>query len=404
MSTLHRQSLAALLPHAGQGREDGQALVTPIVQSTTFSRSGIESQAPHAYSRQSNPTVAALEKVLGDLEYALPAVTTSTGLGAETALFLTLLEAGDHVVCARALYGGTTRLLQRILPRFGVTTDFVDTRDLDAVRDALRPNTKLVFLETPSNPTLDVTDVRAVSDVAHAAGALVAVDNTFLTPLLQQPLDLGADVSVYSTTKFLEGHSAALGGALVTRDADLRERLLAVRLATGGIQTPFHAWLTLQGLKTLDVRLERQCATAQSLATWLCEHPLVARVHYPSLAPEQERGIAEDQHLGAHGAVLAFELRTGEAGARAVVGSVRDLRLVEHVGSVETLLTHSATMTHGAVPRDERERVGVTDGLLRISVGLEPFEVLRADLEQALDAADAPREAACVESFVGVLA
>ena len=379
-----RSRLETLLPHAGQGFEDGEPLVATIAQSTTFCRDGLSSQAEHCYSRQSNPTVAALEKTLGELEESLPAVCFSTGLAAESALFLTLLKSGDHIVCSRALYGGTTRILQQVFPNFGVETDFVDTTSPAEVQRALRQNTKLVFLETPSNPTLALTDLRAVSEVAHNAGALVAVDNTFLTPLLQQPLDHGADISVYSTTKFIEGHSVALGGSLVTRDEGRVERLRFVRTCTGGIQTPFNAWLTLQGLKTLGVRMERQCESARKLADWLSIHPATKLVHYPSLAVPAQRAIAERQHLGGHGAVLSFELKSGADGARRVLENVGLCRLVEHVGGVETLLTHSATMTHGGVAREERELVGVTDGLLRISVGLEPVSAIIADLERAL--------------------
>ena len=384
MTLSPRTRLETLLPHAGQGFEDGEPLVAPIAQSTTFCRDGLSSQAKHCYSRQSNPTVAALETTLGQLEDAPPAVCYSTGLAAETALFLTLLKAGDHVVCSRALYGGTTRILQQVFPNFGVETDFVDTTRPEEVERVLRPNTRLVFLETPSNPTLDVTDLSAVAAVAHRAGALVAVDNTFLTPLLQQPLAFGADFSVYSTTKFIEGHSAALGGSIVTRNEDHLERLRFVRTCTGGIQTPFNAWLTLQGLKTLAVRLERQCASAQELAEWLFSHPAIKRVHYPSLATPAQRSIAERQHLGADGAVLSFELHDGADGAKKVLEKVQLCRLVEHVGGVETLLTHSATMTHGGVPPEERELAGITEGLLRISVGLEPVSAIVADLESAL--------------------
>ena len=383
-----RARLEALLPQAGQGSDDGEPLVVPIAQSTTFCRAGLASQAEHRYSRESNPTVAALEETLGALEAAPGAVAYGTGLGAEAALFLSFLAAGDHVVCSRALYGGTTRILQQLFPSFGVETDFVDTTDPDAIVGALRPNTRLVFLETPSNPTLDVTDLARVAELAHRAGIRVAVDNTFLTPLLQQPLDLGADFSIYSTTKFIEGHSAALGGAIVTRNPDYLARLRFVRTCTGGIQSPFNAWLTLQGLKTLGVRLERQCETAAQLAGWLQEHPAVERVHYPTLADPRQREIAERQHLGAHGAVVSFELVTGAFGARRALERVELCRLVEHVGSVQTLLTHSATMTHGAVPREERELVGVTDGLLRISVGLEPLAAITDDLDAAFRSED----------------
>jgi cystathionine beta-lyase/cystathionine gamma-synthase len=394
-----RARLETLLPHAGRGSRDGEPLVPGIVQSTTFCRDGLSSHPAHAYSRQSNPTVAALEEALGELENAPPAVAYSSGLAAENALFQTLLRSGDHVVCSRALYGGTTRILRKVFARFGVEASFVDSTDPAAVERELRPETRLVFLETPSNPTLEITDVAAVAEISHRAGALVAVDNTFLTPLLQQPLELGADFSVSSTTKFLEGHSAALGGAIVARDAERLDELRFVRTCIGSIQTPFNAWLTLQGLKTLAVRLERQCETARELAEWLAGHPSTRRVLYPTLAAPAQRAIAERQHLGAHGAVVSFELESGADGARRVLERVRSCRLVEHVGSVDTLLTHSATMTHASVPRDERERVGITDGLLRISVGLEPLGAIAGDLEQAFgpERAGAAREAASCE-------
>ncbi len=393
MTLTHRDQLETLLPHAGQGSADGESLVTPIAQSTTFCRDGLNSKAEHCYSRQSNPTVAALEKTLGQLENAPPAVCYSTGLAAESALFLSLLKAGDHIVCSRALYGGTTRILQQIFPSFGVETSFVDTTSPEEVERALRPNTRLVFLETPSNPTLAITDLKAVTDVAHRGGALVAVDNTFLTPLLQQPLDHGADFSIYSTTKFIEGHSVALGGATISRSEEHLERLRFVRTCSGGIQTPFNAWLTLQGIKTLGVRLERQCASALTLAKWLDAHPSVVRAHYPTLGTPEQRAIAERQHIGADGAVVSFELAGGADAARDLLQRTELCRLVEHVGGVETLITHSASMTHGGVPRAERELVGVTEGLVRISVGLEPVAAIIADLEKVIGSPEGQQQA-----------
>ena len=381
-----QSQLAAACPRIAQGSADGDPLVAPIVQSTTFCRDGIDSQAPHQYSRVSNPTVSALERALGELENAPPAVCFTTGLAAETALFLALLQRGDHVVCSRALYGGTVRLLEQVLSGLGITTSFVDTTDLAAVQAAVQPATKLIFVETPANPTLDLTDLCAVADIAHAAGAKLAVDNTFLTPLLQQPLDCGADFCVTSTTKFIEGHSAALGGAVTSRDEDGLEALRFIRKCTGAIQTPLDAWLTLQGIKTLPVRLQHQSATAAELANWLAGRDDVRRVHYPSLGDARSRRIAATQHLGAHGAVLSFELVGGLEHARSVAQRASGFRLVEHVGSVETLITHSATMTHAGVSKEQREAVGVTDGLLRLSVGLEPAATLRAELEAALEA------------------
>lgn len=376
-----------LCARAGQGQHDGDPLVTPIVQSTTFCRAGLDSRAPHAYSRVSNPTVDALEHALGALENAPPAVAFASGLAAEAALFLALLRTGDHVVCGQAVYGGTTRLLQQLLSGLGIETTFVDTTRVADVAAALRPSTRLVFIETPANPTLDLTDIAAVARAAHDAGARLAVDNTFLTGVLQQPLDCGADLSVYSTTKFIDGHSAALGGAIVARDERLLERLRFIRKCTGGIQTPLNAWLTAQGLKTLPLRLRRQSETARCVAEWLAGRPQVTRVLYPTLRPDAETAIARRQHLGHHGAVVSFELAGGREPAQRLLCHTRLFRFVEHVGSVESLITHPATMTHADVPPRQRERVGVTDGLVRLSIGLEDPADLIEDLRDAIQTA-----------------
>jgi cystathionine beta-lyase/cystathionine gamma-synthase len=373
---------------AGLGHGDGNPLVTPLVQSSTFCRGGVDSICEHQYSRVSNPTVAALEDALAALEDAERAVSFGTGLAAETALFLALLRGGDHVVCGRSVYGGTTRLLQQLLPDLGVRATFVDATDVAAVQSAIEPTTRLVFVETPSNPTLELTDLAAVAAVAREAGAVLAVDNTFLTAVLQQPLDLGAHVSVYSTTKFVDGHSVALGGALVTRDPQLRARFAFIRKCTGAIQSPLNAWLTLQGLRTLPLRLRRQSETAATVAAWLAGRADVARVHHPSLASDaRARRIARQQHLGADGAVLSFEPVGGLDAAARIAERVQLARLVEHVGSVETLITHPATMTHADVPADERRAAGLPDGLLRLSVGLESPAAIIDDLAAALDAA-----------------
>jgi len=371
----------------GRGQADGDPLVTPLVQSTTFCRSGVGTNPDHQYSRVSNPSVAELERILGDLENAPPAVCFATGLAAETALFLAVLKAGDHVVCGRSVYGGTTRLLQQLLSDLGVQTTFVDATNTGEVRRATRANTRLIFVETPANPTLEITDIHACARIAREAGALLAVDNTFLTPVLQQPLEQDADISVYSTTKFIDGHSVALGGALVTRDEPLLERIRFIRKCTGAIQSPFNAWLTINGIKTLPLRVRVQSERAAEIARRLNEHPAIKRVFHPSLASRPSASIAERQHSGGHGAVVSFEIVGGyEAGCR-FVESLKLCTLVEHVGSVETLITHPASMTHADVPRDQRLQVGITDGLLRLSVGLEDVDELVADLEQGLASA-----------------
>ncbi len=404
MTRAHSQPSTAPIPrgftdidlicaHAGQGSGDGTPLVTPLVQSTTYCRDGIESTAPHAYSRVSNPTVAALEETLGRLENAPPGVCFGTGLGAETALFLALLKAGDHAVCGRAVYGGTTRLFEKILEPLGVTCTFVDATNTAEVAAAVRPNTKLIFIETPANPTLELTDIRAIARIAKTAGggagALLAVDNTFLTPVLQQPLDLGADITVSSTTKFIEGHSAALGGVIVSRDASVLERVRFIRKCTGGIIAPLNAWLTLQGIKTLPIRLRAQSQNAARIAAWLAERKEVAGVNYPGLDSFPQADLAAAQHRGSHGAVLSFDFAAGDGGvfARAFVTNLRHCRLVEHVGSVETLITHPASMTHADLTTEQRLSVGITDGLVRLSVGLEDADTIIADLERAFVAA-----------------
>lgn len=400
---------SAFCPGIGRGGGDGQALTTPIVQSTTFCRSGVGSNPTHQYSRVSNPTVAVLEDALGQLENAPPARCFATGLAAETALFLAVLKAGDHVVCGRSVYGGTVRLLREVLPALGIEATFVDTTDVQDVRRAVRGNTRLIFVETPSNPVLEVSDIRAIAAIAREADALLAVDNTFQTAVLQQPLDLGADVSVYSTTKFIDGHSLALGGALVSRDQALLDRIGFIRKCTGAIQTPFNAWATINGLKTLPLRLARQSETAHTIARWLAEHPSIEVVNYPGLATDASRELAERQHtsvLGGtkpvHGAVLSFEVRGGVEAARRVAEALSLCTLVEHVGSVETLITHPATMTHADVPAEQRRSCGIADGLLRLSVGLEPAGAIIADLERAIDRATARHESREVAACAGV--
>ncbi len=384
-SSTNRLSFQSKLLRSGPERFC-QPLVAPLVQSTTFIQDQLGGANPFAYSRVGNPTVAALEQVLGELEDTVPAVCFSSGLAAETALFLAFVKAGDHVVCGKAVYGGTIRLLQQFLEPLGVSSTFVDATDPAQISAAITPQTKLLFLESPANPTLVLTDLAKAAQIGRAAGCLVAVDNTFLTPGLQRPLDLGADFSVYSTTKLLDGHSTALGGAILARDEKLLDRLRFTRKSLGSIQTPFNSWLTLNGLKTLPIRLRRQCRTAQRVAQWLARHAAVEAVNYPGLATFPQRELADRQHLGLHGNVISFDVRGGYEAAVRLVKRLRHCRLVEHIGSVETLVTHAASMTHADVPKAQRLEAGISDGLLRLSIGLEPTREIVADLRQALKA------------------
>lgn len=359
------------------------ALLTPIYQTTTYRQESVGSDKGFTYSRASNPTVTALERRLAALEDAKFATCFGTGLGATTNLFLSLLKAGDRVVVSQAVYGGTVRLLQQVLSPFGILADFVDTADEDIFSEALGEPTKLVFIETPANPTLKLTDIELAVKLSHKADALLVVDNTLLTPVLQRPLELGADVVLHSTTKFIEGHNATVGGALITSDGELHERFDFIRKSTGTIQSPFNAWLTLQGVKTLPLRMKQHSENALEVARFLKEHPKIENVIYPGLKSFPQFDLARKQQKSG-GALIAFEVKGGvDAGIR-LMNSVQLCSLAENLGTAETLITHPVSMTHGDVPPEQRAAAGITDGLVRLSVGLENPVDLIADLEQAL--------------------
>jgi cystathionine beta-lyase/cystathionine gamma-synthase len=372
------------LIHGGLGPDPTTgAILTPIYQSTTYVQEAVGKDKGFTYSRTRNPTVAALERNLGELERALPASCFGTGMAAVTVLFLATLKAGDHVVVSDVVYGGTVRLLRQVFADLGVTATFVDPTDAAALAAAWRPETRLFFVESPANPTLKLTDLAAAAAAAHAAGALLAVDNTLL-PSIQEPLELGADVVLYSTTKYVEGHNATVGGALLTRDPALADRIRFLQNAVGSTQSPFEAWLTLRGLKTLPLRMERHAENAWTIARFLESHPRVERVAYPFLDSFPQLELARRQQRNG-GGMIAFEVRGGSAAGIRVMNAVRLCSLAENLGAVETLITHPATMTHAPIPPAEREAIGITDGLVRLSVGLEDPNDLIADLERALE-------------------
>jgi cystathionine beta-lyase/cystathionine gamma-synthase len=359
------------------------AILPPIYQTTTYRQEAVGRDKGFTYSRSANPTVSALERRLAALEGAEFCTGYGTGLAATTALALALLRAGDRVIVSQAVYGGTVRLFQQMLGKFGVEAEFVDTSDGQALTNALSRPTRFVFIETPANPTLKVTDISLAARLAKNAGALLIVDNTLLTPALQRPFDLGADVVLHSTTKFIEGHNATVGGALITRDAGLQEQFYFARNATGAIQSPFPAWLTLQGIKTLGLRMTRHSENALCVAKFLSAHDRVAKVIYPGLESFPQFELAQRQQRNG-GAMIAFELGGGvEAGIR-LMNSVRLCALAENLGAAETLITHPASMTHADVPRAQREAAGITDGLVRLSVGLEDPRDIINDLSRAL--------------------
>ena len=385
VSNIKDQNFDTLALHAGAVADPTTgALLTPIYQTTTYRQEAVGKDKGFTYSRSANPTVSALERRLAALEGASYCTCYATGLAATTALCLALLREGDHVVASQAVYGGTVRLFNQVLAPFGVTADFVDTANEADLRKVVtaRP-TRFVFIETPANPTLKLTDIELTARIAHEANALLVVDNTLLTPALQRPFELHADVVLHSTTKFIEGHNATVGGALITSDSELQERFSFTRNAIGAIQSPFPAWLTLQGVKTVGLRMAQHSENALRIARFLETHPRVTRLLYPGLESFPQFELARKQQSSG-GALIAFEIVGGvDAGIR-LMNSVQLCALAENLGSAETLITHPASMTHADVPALQRQAAGITDGLVRLSVGLEdPVDVIR-DLSQGL--------------------
>jgi cystathionine beta-lyase/cystathionine gamma-synthase len=362
------------------------SILFPLYQTSTFVHDAVGINKGFSYSRVSNPTVDALEKAIGALEATPPAVCFRTGMAAITTLLLSVLKTGDHAIISDVVYGGTMRLFREVLDHLGITASFVDTSDAANVEAAITPETRIVLIETPGNPTLKLTDIEAVSQVTRRHSILLAVDNTFLTPILQKPLELGADISILSTTKYIDGHNATVGGSIATRDEKLLERLCLIRKTLGTTQAPFEAWLTLQGIKTLPARLRLHCEGAEVIARWLETHPAVEYVLYPGLDSFPQKALAEKQQR-APGAMIAFELKAGAEAAIQALNSVQLCSRAESLGGLETLITHPSSTTHADVDPELRCRLGISDGLIRLSVGLEAPEDIIADLEQAFAAA-----------------
>jgi cystathionine beta-lyase/cystathionine gamma-synthase len=362
------------------------AILTPIYQTTTYVQPSVDAYLSkgYSYSRSGNPTVRALEKKIAALEEGADATAYGTGMAAIQAVMLATLGAGDHCIVSDVAYGGTYRFCTKVLSRFGVEFTFADTSDPQDVERSLRSNTRLLFTETPANPTMKLTDIAAVSRIARGRNIPHAVDNTFLTPYYQRPLALGADMVVHSTTKYLDGHNATVGGAVVARTAEQDAALRFIQKSAGLIMSPHVAWLTLQGCKTLSVRMERQSANAMAVARFLESHRKVERVSYPGLESFPQSDLARRQASG-FGAMLWFEVRGGLAAGKRLMDSVRLWSLAENLGSTESLVTHPVTMTHADVDEAERRRVGITDGLVRLSVGLEDAEDLIDALKVALE-------------------
>lgn len=358
------------------------AVMPPIYQTSTYVQDGLG--RPHAgyeYARTQNPTREALERCLASLEGGQHGFAFGSGLAALDTV-LKLVSSGDHVVVGNNVYGGTHRLMQRVYQRFGIEFSFVDLRDVTAVEAAIRPTTAMLYAETPTNPMMFLADLHALGDLTRALGILFVVDNTFATPVLQRPIEHGADIVLHSTTKYLNGHSDMVGGALVTARDDLAENLGFLQNAAGGIPGPMDCWLALRGIKTLPLRMRQHCESGLQLATWLKARKDVTQVHYPGLPDHPQHELARRQMSG-FGGMLSIELGD-PARARKVVESTRIFALAESLGGVESLIGHPASMTHASVPQALREQLGLTDSLVRLSVGIEDVEDLMGDLDQAL--------------------
>lgn len=368
--------------HAGNEPDTATGAVSvPIYQTSTYAQEGLGKHKGFEYARTQNPTRSALEKNIAALEGAKFGYAFASGMSATDAV-LKLVKGGEHVILGDNTYGGTFRLFARVLANYGVEFDLVDTTDISKVEMAFKPNTKMVFVETPTNPVMSVTDLKAVSDVSHAHGAKVVCDNTFMSPYLQRPLEFGCDIVVHSTTKYLNGHSDSVGGFVALNDEEDANWIQFIQNSVGAILSPFDSFLVLRGTKTLAVRMDAHDKNGRQVAAFLAEHPKVNKVYYPGLVSHPQHELAKRQQKG-FGGMVAFETGSLE-NAKKVLENVKLCILGESLGGVESLISHPATMTHASVPAEKRESLGITDGLVRISVGIEDVEDIIADLDQAL--------------------
>lgn len=368
--------------HAGQEPDPATgAVITPIYQTSTYAQEGVGKHKGFEYARTQNPTRLALEKNLAALEGGIAGYGFASGMAAINVI-ASLFAAGDHCIVSDTTYGGTFRLFDKVLKNFGLQFSYVNTSDLDKVEAALRVNTKMIFIETPTNPIMSLTDIKAIAELASSRGVKLVVDNTFMSPYFQQPLALGADIVVHSTTKFLNGHSDSVGGVVILKDKETADKIAFLQNAAGAILSPFDAWLILRGTKTLAVRMRQHDENGRQVASFLVEHPKVKKVFYPGLPDHPQYSLACKQMSG-FGSMISFETGSYENATR-FLESVKLCLLAESLGGIETLVCHPAKMTHASVPAMERERLGISDGLVRISVGIENVEDIILDIDQAL--------------------
>ena len=391
MDTKHLGFNSKLI-HAGAVADPHGSATVPIYQTSTFSFASAQNGADrfageadgYIYTRLGNPTIAALERQVAELENGFGGVATSSGMGAVSTLYMALLCQGAHILGTASVYGPSRGLIEKHFTRFGVACDFLDTSDATLLERSITPNTRLVYLESPSNPSMIVTDIRRACEIAHARGALVAVDNTFASPYLQRPLDLGADIVLHSVTKFINGHADVVGGILVAKTEALYRQLRSMMVMLGCNMDPHQAYLVIRGLKTLGLRVERAQQNALKIAAWLERHPKVEWVRYVGLSSHPQHDLAKQQMRGP-GSMVSFELKGGLPAGRVLMDSVHLATLAVSLGGVETLIEHPASMTHAGMSREDRVEGGITDGLVRYSVGIEDADDLIADLKQALD-------------------
>lgn len=369
--------------HAGQEPDPSTgAIMTPIFQTATYVQEGLGEHKGFEYSRSGNPTRSALEACIAAIEDGKYGLAFASGMAAESAI-LSLLSSGDHLVSCDDLYGGSYRIFERVMRRYNIETSYVPAGNVAGYEQAIRPNTKMIWLETPTNPLLRLVDIRSIAEIAHRHNLPVVVDNTFASPYFQQPLKLGADIVVHSTTKYINGHSDVVGGALVLNNEEMYEAIKFYQNAAGGVPSPFDSWLTLRGIKTLAVRMRQHEENAQAVATFLAEHPRVEKVYYPGLPSHPDYELAKRQMRG-FGGMVSFQFKGTYADVAQIVRRFKVFALAESLGGVESLVCHPASMTHSSIPKDIRESRGLTDTLLRLSVGIEDIEDIIGDLEQAL--------------------
>lgn len=377
--------------HAGISEYEFGSVVPPIYQTSTFkfesAKHGADlfagNEKGYIYTRMQNPTVEAMEAAVAELEGGYKALGCASGMAAVNLCFASLLKAGDHIVCSKAVYGPTNTLLNTVYNKFNIETTFVNASDIEEIKKAMKPNTKIIYIETPGNPTLEIADLKAVSEIAHSNNAVVVVDNTFMSPVLQLPFEFGVDIILHSMTKFLNGHADVVAGIVVVKDEETYKLFKKVLNQTGGVIDPFNSFLVHRGLKTLHLRMERHCVNAQKVAEYLESHPKVERVYFPGLKSHPQYEIAQKQHKGV-GGMIAFELKGGYEAGEKMMNSVKFCQLAVSLGGVESLIQHPASMTHASMGKEARETAGISDGLVRLSVGVENVEDIINDLENSL--------------------